>query len=198
VRSDAEIEAGSNGPDNVGGVSLRELFRVFGTIGITSFGGGLSGWMFREIVERRQWLSTQEFLTGLSLARTMPGTNVVNLSIWIGYRLRRGVGALMATCGVLAGPLVLIIVVALLYRRWGRSVEVHQILFGITAAALGLSLSMGLKSLAAVATKPFYTIVVLLAFVGVGILHWPMLPIVAVLAPASVAWAFFVDKPDEG
>lgn len=179
-------------------VRLRHLFQAFWTIGITSFGGGLSAWMHREIVERRQWISMHDFLAGLALARTMPGINVINLAIWIGYRLRKGMGAFTAACGVLAGPLVLIILFAMLYRRWGDSVAVHQILLGITAAAIGLSLSMGFKSLRPAITNLLYAVVVLLIFVGIGILHWPMLPVVAVLAPISVLWAFLVDKPDEG
>lgn len=178
-------------------VRLRDLLQVFGTIGITSFGGGLSGWMFREVVERRQWMSTQDFLTGLALARTMPGINVMNLAIWIGYQLRRGMGALIAALGVTVAPLVLVVLCAMLYRRWGSSVPVHQVLLGITAAALGLSLSMAIKSLSASVTGLFPALIVLLIFVGIGILHWSMLPIVAVLAPISIAWACFEDQPDE-
>jgi len=127
----------------------------------------------------------------------MPGVNAVNLAIWIGYRLRRSPGAWVAVCGVLAGPLALIIVSALLYRRWGGSMNVHLVLLGITAAALGLSVSLGLKSLRGTVTHPFYAMVVALVFVGVGVLRWPMLPIVAIVAPASIAWACLVDRRDE-
>jgi chromate transporter len=58
-------------------------------------------------------------------------------------------------------------------------------------------LSTGLKSLRAAANTPFYAVIALLTFIGVAILRWPMLPIVAVLASVSVAWAFYVDVPDE-
>jgi chromate transporter len=187
---ESDIEE-SGGPAQV---RLRELLRVFGLIGISSFGGGLSGWLYREVVETRRWLTEVEFFAALSLARTMPGTNVVNLSIWIGYRLRRGAGAATAVCGVLAGPLVLIILVAMLYQHWGQSLALHRALLGLVAAAVALSLSMGLKALRVTAGSPFYAGVVLLTFIGVGVLHWPMLPIVAVLIPASVAWAFIMDE----
>jgi chromate transporter len=188
----------SQAPDHRTDVGLWSLFQVFSTIGLTSFGGGVTGWIFREIVERRQWLSTPDFLAGLALARTMPGVNVVNIAIWVGYRLRKGAGALTAIFGVLAGPMVVIIVCAMLYQRWGGSTRVHLALLGITAAAIGLSLSMSFKSLRAAIPNPFYAIVVVLIFIGVGILHWPMLRVVAIVAPASVAWAFFMDKSDEG
>jgi chromate transporter len=176
-------------------VSLKALVQVFATIGITSFGGGLSGWMYREVVELRRWMSAQEFLTGLSLARTLPGINVVNLAIWIGYRLRRGIGALGATCAVLVGPMVLIIVLAVLYSRWGQSELMHHVLLGVVAAALGLNLSMGVKSLRPATPTPFYAVVVVLVFLAVGVLHWPMVPVAIAAALVSIGWSFLVDGP---
>jgi len=61
--------------------SSAALFWVFTRIGLTSFGGGLSGWMLREFVQRRAWLQEDEFLSGLALAQAFPGVNVVNLAI---------------------------------------------------------------------------------------------------------------------
>ncbi len=74
--------------------TTAQLFVVFARIGLTSFGGGLSGWLLREFVQRRGWLGEEEFLSGLALAQAFPGVNVVNLAIWIGYRLRGTPGAL--------------------------------------------------------------------------------------------------------
>jgi chromate transporter len=186
------METRANAPEQPGDVTLRDLFQVFWIIGISSFGGGLTGWIYREIVEKRRWLADQEFFAALSLARTMPGANVVNLSLWIGYRMRNGAGAAAAVCGVLIGPLVLIVFCAALYQRWGHSAAVHQVLLGVAVAAIAMSLNMGWKALRATATSPFYAAIVLLTFVGVGVLHWPMLPVAAVLIPASVAWSFLV------
>jgi chromate transporter len=186
--------SGTNTSITVARVPLREIFRVMGMIGISSFGGGVSGWMYRVVVEERKWLSEVDFLTGMSLARAMPGTNVANLSVWIGYRLRKGPGAVAALCGMLSGPIVLIIICAMLYKRWGQSLMVHRTLLGIVAASLGLSISMCLMSWRAAATSVFYGLVVLLTFFGVGLLHWPMLPVVAVLAPISIVWSYFKER----
>ncbi|MDT8294633.1 chromate transporter, partial [Roseomonas mucosa] len=79
---------------------LREIFLAFAKIGLTSFGGGLSGWMMREFVQNRRWLDEREFLSGLALSQAFPGINTVNLSIWIGYRLRGGRGALAGAGGM--------------------------------------------------------------------------------------------------
>ena len=81
---------------------LWAIFAAFTRIGLTSFGGGLSGWMLRDFVQTRRWISEGEFLSGLALAQAFPGVNVVNLSIWIGYRLRGGAGALVGALGIVA------------------------------------------------------------------------------------------------
>ncbi|MCR2521869.1 chromate transporter, partial [Salmonella enterica] len=66
--------------------TLPQIFLAFAKVGLTSFGGGLSGWMMREFVQQRRWLSESDFLSGLALAQSFPGVNVVNLAIWIGFR----------------------------------------------------------------------------------------------------------------
>jgi chromate transporter len=198
LNSQSDINIEPTVPRDRTEVRLWELFQVFLVLGASSFGGGLSGWMHREIVEKRQWISMDEFLTGLSLARTMPGINAINLGIWIGYVLRQGAGAFAAACGMLAGPMVLIVLCAMLYNRWGQSEPVHQVLLGIAAAALGLTLSLAFKSLRPAITHWFYAVIVVLIFVAIGLLKWPMLPVIGVLGPLSIGWAFFAENSDAG
>jgi chromate transporter len=185
-------------PDGEPQVGLLDLFRVFAVIGVSSFGGGLSGWIFRELVENRRWISNYDFLAGLSLARTMPGPNVVNLSIWIGHRLRGKLGAVVAAASVLAGPAVMIIVFASLYRGLGGSPLARRILLGVAAASLGISMSLGVKTFRLAARTPAYALVVGFTFFGVGVMRWPMLPVVAVAAPISIGWACWFEAGDEG
>ena len=73
-------------------------------IGLTSFGGGLSGWLLREFVRDRAWITEEEFLNGLSLSQALPGVNVTNMAIWIGYRLLGTPGALAGLCGIVLPP----------------------------------------------------------------------------------------------
>jgi hypothetical protein len=65
-------------------------------IGAMSFGGGITGWVYRDVVLRRQWMTEAEFITGLSLAQTPPGGNVTNVSVYVGNRLRGIPGVLVA------------------------------------------------------------------------------------------------------
>jgi len=170
--------------------TLMALFRAFLHIGLTSFGGGLSGWMHRQFVVQRRWMSEADFLAGLAMSQAMPGVNVVNLAIWIGFSLRGSAGAALAVTGVLAAPLVVIILIGIVYGRYGGLSSVHAVLAGVTAAAVGLSLTLGWRAARRAASNLGALAILVLTFGTVGVLRWPMLPVVAVLVPASLALAF--------
>jgi chromate transporter len=82
----------------------------------------------------------------LALSRIMPGANVVNLAVVIGQRLRGAPGAVAAAAGLLAGPSVLVITLALAYRSLAGAALVHKALEGTAAAAVGLLIAMGIVS----------------------------------------------------
>ena len=170
-------------------VSLADVFNVFTQIGLTSFGGGMSGWMHRELVERRQWFSEDEFITSLALAQAMPGLNVVNLAVWLGFRLRGTRGAIAGFCGVTFPPLAVIIPVSMAYAEWGHLAFVHVALAGVVAAALALTLNMGLRVATTAARDVVAIAVLVIVFAGVGILRLPMVPLVLAIAPLSIGWA---------
>src|SRR6185312_16148381 len=80
-------------------VSLIDVAGVFLRLGITSFGGGTAGWVHRELVDRRRWLTEETFLTGLTVAQILPGANPVNLALYFGFELRGSAGAAAAALG---------------------------------------------------------------------------------------------------
>ena len=88
--------------------SLGALAWRFLLVGATSFGGGLTGHLRRALVEDRSWLTEDEFLEGLSIAQAVPGPNAINLSIYAGWRLRGGAGALAAAAAVMLVPLAFV------------------------------------------------------------------------------------------
>ena len=97
--------------------TLTGLFLIFSRIGLTSFGGGLSGWLLREFVQDRDWISEEDFLNGLALSQALPGINVKNMAIWIGHRLLGWRGALLAVTGIIASPAILIIILGTVFVR---------------------------------------------------------------------------------
>ena len=171
--------------------TVFQLFIVFSRIGLTSFGGGLSGWMLREFVQRRPWMQEEEFLTGLALAQAFPGVNVVNLAIWIGYRLRGTPGALAGACGIIIPPAFLVVLIAAAFAALSGYPLTHLVLDGVGAAAVGLSLQMGLIAARRAAAKGVVPVVIMVvAFVAVGLLHLSLPLVVLVLGSVSVALAY--------
>ena len=170
--------------------SLLQLSTAFVSVSLTSFGGGLSGWMMREFVGRRRWLAEDEFMAGLALAQAFPGVNVVNLSIWLGYRLRGGPGALAAAAGMVVPAVVVAVSVVALFQSVAEAPVVRRVLPGVGAAAIGLSLQMGLRAGRRALRAPVPAVIMVAVFAAVGVLRLPLLPVVAVAAPVSVAYAW--------
>lgn len=167
-------------------VSLAAIALLFARVGITSFGGGLSGWIYQEVVHRRRWLSEDEFFGGLTLSQIMPGVNVINLTLFVGQRLRGAAGTAVALLAFLLPPMVLIILLASIYDRISGIAWVHQALGGIAAAAAGLTVSMGVKAGRGLKRRPWLGAVLTATFLSIGVLRWPMIPVVLCLAPISV------------
>ena len=128
--------------------SLATLFLSFLSIGSTSFGGGLLGWIRRELVERRGWIDDQQFLVCYGISQMVPGATNVNLSVIIGTRLRGIPGALAAVAGLLLMPLAILLAAGTLYfathgGSGGRLL--NAALAGAGAAAIGFNLATGLR-----------------------------------------------------
>jgi chromate transporter len=171
-------------------VSLTALFLAFLRLGCTSFGGGTAGWLYREIVQRRGWIDEKSFLPDLALGQGMPGSNGVNMAVLIGRRLRGGLGAFVTPFAMLVGPFIIILVIGAVYGRIGDHSMVHAVLDGVAAAVVGLSFSTGINLIARSAAEPSSIAIAAMTVFCVGILGWPMLPVMLALAPISIAMAF--------
>jgi len=170
--------------------SILQLFLIFSRIGLTSFGGGLSGWLLREFVEDRHWMSEEEFLNGLAISQALPGVNVKNMAIWIGYRLCGRWGAIAGFTGIIVPPAILIILIAVSFTTLERFDITHLALDGAAAAAIGLSLSMGLTAARRVPRQAVPLLVMVATFVAVGVLRLPLVWVVFGLGALSVALAY--------
>lgn len=150
------------------------LFIAFAQIGLTSFGGGLSARMLRDFVHERRWLDEEAFLNGLALSQALPGVNVKNLAIWIGYRLAGWRGAMAGFTGIIAPPAVLIVLFGVAFSTLTRFPLTHVALAGAAAAAIGLSISMAITAVRRLPRRVLPFAVMTLTFVSVAVLHWPL------------------------
>ncbi|MCO5092942.1 chromate transporter [Bosea sp. (in: a-proteobacteria)] len=170
--------------------SAPQLFLIFARIGLTSFGGGLSGWLLREFVQRRRLMSEEDFLNGLSIAQALPGVNVTNMAIWIGYKLGGRKGAIASWLGMVVPSAFLIVLIGSLFSALGGYELSHVALGGAAAAAIGLSLAMGLTAARRVPRRLFPLAIMALTFVAVAILKWPLIWTVLAAGSLSVAIAY--------
>jgi len=169
--------------------SLLTLFLAFLRLGCTAFGGGTAGWIYREMVQRRGWLDEQLFLADLSLTQPLPGSNGINMAVLMGRRLKGAPGAFVAPFGLLAGPFLMILVIGTVYGRIAGHHSVHAVLDGVAAAVVGLNLATGISAIARGGTELSGVAVAGLVVLCVGILGWPMLPVLLALAPISIGIA---------
>jgi chromate transporter len=171
-------------------VPLFAIYRVFFWIGVFSFGGRLTPWMHREIVEVRGWITREQFLSGFAVAQILPGVNSTNLAIFIGQRLRGALGAATALAGTLTAPFTFVIAAAMTYDLLLSIPATAVALVGVAAAATGMVLRMGIVSARAGLRSISGALVMVTTFVTVGVLQWPVLPVLTLIVPLSIAAAW--------
>jgi chromate transporter len=167
-------------------VSLSRLAGTFALIGATSFGGGLTGFIRRELVTRRRWLDADEFLRGFSIAQAVPGPNAINLAIFIGWRQRGVAGALVATASVLVVPLAAVSAIAAGWAVWMGSAGPGSILRALGAFGVGLMAATAASMFRAARLSAVDLLLAATAFVGVGVLRWPVPAVLAALVALSL------------
>jgi len=133
--------------------SLGDLFLSFTLLALQGFGGVLAV-VQREMVERKRWLTQEEFLEEWAVAQIMPGPNVVNLSLIIGARYFGLRGAMAALAGMLALPLLVVLMLAVLHAHHASHPGVQGALRGMAAVSAGMIAATGLKLATALRKHP--------------------------------------------
>jgi len=178
--------------------SIGAIFSVFFRIGLLSFGGGVTGWVFREVVTLRHWIEEDEFMSGLAMSQILPGTNISNLTIYLGQRLRGPLGAVVALAALLCGPFFAALALASGYSVLKALRCSDAAMDGIAAAAIGLLLIVIGRGARRLSTDFAAMAALLATFVSVGLLHWSLPLTAVVVGTISVLLAWSRTKPDEG
>lgn len=119
-------------------VSLFDLFFQFLLIGAVSFGGGIIAYERILLIEKRKWLTSDEFMGYLAISQTMPGLNSVNLAVLAGDHLRGVRGACVATMGLILPGSLFVLIIGVAYTTNTNHPLANLILSGVAAAACGL------------------------------------------------------------
>jgi chromate transporter len=169
---------------------LVAIFAAFLRLGCTSFGGGTAGWLHRDIVLRRRWIDDAAFLQMLTIGQALPGSNGTKLTVLIGQHLRGRAGAAVALLGLLLGPFAIVLALGALYAELTGQKILHDMLDGVAAAVVGLTFATGLRSVVHGTPGPVSVIIAAATVLCVGVLGWPMIPVVLCLGPLSIGLAW--------
>ena len=160
--------------------SLTDLFWSFTFLALQGFGGVLAV-VQRELVDKKRWMTHDEFVEDWAVAQIMPGPNVVNLALMIGGRYFGLAGALTALAGILAVPLVIVLLLGFGYAQFSSNPELANALRGMGAVAAGLIAATGIKMVPVLKRHPlpaaYCVVLCALVFLFVALLHWPLAPV---------------------
>lgn len=162
-----------------------ELFRAFAEMSLYGF-GGVMPWARSVLVERRAWIDDREFAELLAFGQILPGPNICNMAVILGYRYAGGRGAAAAAAGLFSAPFVIVLILGALYHRFGGLATVQGALRGMTAVAAGLVLTTALKLARSQPRTMRGLAFGLLALVAVGVLHLPLGWVMLVLIPSAL------------
>jgi chromate transporter len=172
--------------------TLPELFLGFLKISLSGFGGVLV-WARRLVVQEKRWMTPEEFNEAFALCQFLPGPNIVNFSVVFGARFRGLPGAALALLGLLAPPVCIMIALGTLYGMYGSVPQLRGLLTGLSAGAAGVILSTSIQMAEPEFRRRFGPghLVSVAAFIAVGLLKLPLLWVLAVLIPLSIALAYW-------
>lgn len=173
--------------------SLRDLFISFTLLALQGFGGVLAV-VQRELVEKKQWLTREEFVEDWAVAQILPGPNVVNLSMMLGDRYFGLRGALVALAGMLTVPLMVVLIMAIVFAGIADVPAAQGALRGLGAVAAGLITATGLKLIAALKENVMGMrtcwAVAALTFILIALLRVRLLWVLLVLGSLASFWAW--------
>jgi chromate transporter len=174
-------------------VSAWRLMQTFAAVGLCAF-GGVMPWIYRAVVDKNKWIEAEEFAEIWSQGLMIPGATSTNVAATLGYRLAGVRGAAGAVTGLLGPPFVIVILMAMLYQRFGDIPAVHGAVRGVTAVAAGLVIATGVKLAKDQPRKGTLPLFGLLAILGVAVLKLPLIAVLGGLLPLSFASEWRANK----
>jgi len=173
--------------------SPLDLFWSFTLIALQGF-GGVMAIIQMELVEKKQWLTREEFIEEWAVAQILPGPNVVNLSLMLGARYFGLRGALASLAGMLFLPGIIALVFGVLYGVYSSHPGVVGATRGMSAVAAGLIMAAGLRLLPGLYDNPLgkvlCAVLATTCFVCIALLRWPLLHVLVVLGPLAIALVY--------
>lgn len=162
----AQENANAQEPRKTKGKTLLELFLTYFKIGLFTFGGGYAmiALLEREFVERKKWISRDEFTDVIAIAESTPGPVAINCATYIGYKVGKLGGAFFATLAVCIPSFAIIFAISLFFDAFLKFRYVAYAFRGIQACVVFLILSAGIKMFRGLKKTPLGIVLFVLTF----------------------------------
>jgi chromate transporter len=173
---------------------LLKLFITFFKIGAFTFGGGYAmlPLIQREVVEKNEWLTMEEFIDILAIAEVTPGPVAINTSTYVGYKMAGFKGAMFCTLGTVLPSFTIILLIAKYFWEYRQNAIVEKIFLGIRPAVAALIFSAVYKLGKNMELNIFKVIGAL--FTVLAIVVFDISPIIIIIAAALGSIGYFKNK----
>ncbi len=173
---------------------LWQIFYEFLMIGAVSFGGGIVAYERILLIEKRKWLTADEFMATLALSQTMPGLNSVNLAVLAGNQVLGTLGAIAAALGLIIPGAVFVLIAGVAYSAGQDHPLVNMLLAGVAAGATGLIAAITFK----IGSNHFRHIkslaIILSTFILMSVFKLSLIWVLVLMGPISL----FIYRPQAG
>lgn len=142
----------------------------------------------QEIVQKRRWLASEQFMEGFTLSQVFPGPFSTQVAIYIGYRIHKIRGALISGCAFILPALLLLLGLTWIYFRFGAVPALQGLFYGMTPAVLAMIVHSGYSLSKTAAPDWFLRGIALASAVGIGLFS---VNIVLLFALAGIAALLF-------
>ena len=161
--------------------TLRQFLGYFFSLGTFGFGGpiALAGYMQRDLVEKRRWISKEDYLDGLALAQLAPGPLAAQLAMYLGYVRAGLLGATLVSLAFILPSFFMVLGISWLYVRYGGLAWMQALFYGIGAAVIGIIVRAAFKLVKLTLGKD----------VGLWLI-FVVLAVVTAVTQSEIAWLF--------
>ncbi len=165
------------------GYSLWQMAQYMATLGTIGFGGpvALVGYMHRDLVEQRKWISEADYREGLTLAQLMPGPLAAQLGIYLGYVHYGNLGATLAGTAFVLPSFLMVVALGAAYTAYGGLSWMQAVFYGVGAAVIGIIAISAYKLTAKSIGKDWLLWAIYLIAAGV-----------TVVTESEIVWIFLV------
>jgi chromate transporter len=127
--------------------TLRQIVLYFLKLGYSGFGGpvALVGYMHRDLVEQRKWISEEEYKEGLALAQLSPGPLAAQLGIYLGFVHYRLIGATLCGLAFVIPSFIMVVLIGVAYQHFGGLPWMQAVFYGVGASVIGIIAMSGYK-----------------------------------------------------